>query len=202
MHSKLTDVLTAIDAANAKDPNLDLSGDGKEVPEALLYGQRMSAELDRLFGGEVSDVLKIACRGQHIERWKLKRNDYPEGRAGYLTWRRDQGRAHGERLAGLMEAAGYDAHSCSRVGVLLRKEGLKRDPEVQMLEDTICMVFLKFYFAAFSQKHPFEKVVDIVAKTARKLSEGARNRVLMEFDLPETLENAVRAAPAARSTPQ
>ena len=199
MH-KLSVVLTAIDAANAKDPKLDPNGDGNKVPEALLYGQRMSDELDRLFGDDVSDVLKIACRGQHIERWKLLRADYPEGRAGYLTWRRDQGRAHGERLAGLMKDAGYDAHSCTRVGVLLRKEGLKRDPEVQMLEDTICMVFLKFYFAAFSQKHPFEKVVDIVAKTARKLSEGARNRVLIEFELPEALENAVRAAPAVQSS--
>lgn len=202
MCSKLTDVLNTIDDVNAADPNMDLNEDGQEVPEALLYGQRMSDELDRLFGADVSDVLKIACRGQHIERWKLLRADYPEGRAGYLTWRRDQGRAHGERLAGLMRDAGYDDHSCDRVGVLLRKEGLKRDTEVQMLEDTICMVFLKFYFAAFSQKHPFEKVVDIVAKTARKLSEGARNRVLIEFDLPEDLENAVRAAPAPKASIQ
>ena len=202
MCSTLTTVLNAIDQANAQDPKLDRDDNDQDIPEALLYGVRMSNELDRLFGDAVSDVLKIACRGQHIERWKLLRADYPEGRAGYLTWRRDQGRAHGERLAGLMRDAGYDDHSCNRVGVLLRKEGLKRDPEVQMLEDTICMVFLKFYFAAFSQKHPFEKVVDIVAKTARKLSEGARNRVLLEFDLPEALENAVRSAPNPRSTTQ
>ena len=200
MRMKLDQVLDAIDAANAEDPKAERDEDGRDVPEALLYGRRMSAELDRLFGSGVSDVLKIACRGQHIERWKILRADYPEGRAGYLRWRRDQGRAHGERLAGLMKKAGYDEFSCSRVGVLLRKEGLKRDPEVQMLEDTICMVFLKFYFAEFSQKHPFEKVVDIVAKTARKLSEGARNRVLMEFELAPALADAVRTAPATRST--
>ena len=194
MSIKLTQVLDAVDAANAEDPKLDKGADGREVPEALLYGQRMTAELERLFGADVSDVLKIACRGQHIERWKIARSDYPEGRTGYLTWRRDQGRAHGERLAGMMAEAGYDEIACARVGVLLRKEGLKRDPEVQMLEDVICMVFLKHYFAGFAEKHPFDKVVDIVAKTARKLSEGARNRVLMEFDLPEDLAKAVRAA--------
>lgn len=194
MSIKLTQVLDAVDAANAEDPNLDKDETGRELPEALLYGQRMSAELERLFGADVSDVLKIACRGQHIERWKIARSDYPEGRTGYLTWRRDQGRAHGERLAGLMAEAGYDEIACARVGVLLRKEGLKRNAEVQMLEDVICMVFLKHYFAAFAEKHPFDKVVDIVAKTARKLSEGARNRVLMEFELPEDLAKAVRAA--------
>ncbi|MDU8941853.1 DUF4202 domain-containing protein [Ovoidimarina sediminis] len=194
MSDELSAALAAIDVANAGDPNPDRDADGREVPEALLYGQRMSAELSRLFGDEVSDVLKIAARGQHIERWKIPRAGYPEGRTGYLTWRRDQGRAHAERLAGIMAAAGYDADACARVGVLLRKEGLKRDAEVQMLEDTICMVFLKHYFAAFAEKHPFPKVVDIVAKTARKLSEGGRNRVLMEFDLPEDLANAVRTA--------
>lgn len=194
MPGKLSAVLAAIDAANAKDPRTDRDDSGAEVPEALLYGRRMSAELKRLFGPDVADVLKIASRGQHIERWKIARSNYPEGRAGYLTWRRDQGRAHGERLAGMMREAGYDAEDCARVGVLLRKEGLKRDPQVQMLEDVICMVFLKHYFAAFAEKHDFEKVVSIVAKTARKLSEGARNRVLQEFELPEALADAVRAA--------
>lgn len=48
-------VLDAIDAANAIDPNLE---DGH--PEALLYGERMTAELDRLFP-DASDVLAIAA---------------------------------------------------------------------------------------------------------------------------------------------
>ncbi|NNE80585.1 MAG: DUF4202 domain-containing protein [Silicimonas sp.] len=194
MEDKLTQVLVAIDAANSEDPNREVDENGAEHPVALLYGLRMTAELDRLFGEDVPDVLKIACRGQHVERWILKRSDYPEGRAGYLAWRRDQGRAHGERLAGFMADAGYSTEECDRVGVLLRKEGLRRDTEVQMLEDTICMVFLKWYFADFAQKHPTDKVVNIVAKTSRKMSQSARHRVLEEFDLPEDLALAVKAA--------
>lgn len=194
MPGRLNRVLDAIDAANAGDPVADRDESGAAVPRALLYGRRMSAELERLFGDEVSEVLKIAARGQHVERWKIARASYPQGRTGYLTWRRDQGRAHGNRLAGLMRDAGYDPGSCDRVGVLLRKEGLKRDAEVQMLEDTICMVFLKHYFADFAERHALDKVIDIVAKTARKLSESARNRVLLEFDLPDDLADAVRAA--------
>ena len=64
-------------------------------PEALLYGQRMSSELARLIP-DASEPLQIAARGQHVERWKLKRADYPEGRAGYLTWRRDQALHHAD----------------------------------------------------------------------------------------------------------
>jgi len=184
MSSRLDQVFAAIDAANAKDPG----------NACLIYGQRMSAELARIFGPDVSDVLQIAARGQHIERWLSQRSDYPEGRAGYLQWRRDLGRAHGARLAGLMAEAGYDAQDCARVGVLLRKEGLKRDSEVQALEDTICMVFLKWHLADFSKKHSPEKVLDIVAKTARKMSPEGRARVLAEFDLPNDYVAALQAA--------
>lgn len=194
MTDRLNTVLYRIDACNAADPVLHLDDDGTEVPEALLYGRRMSSELQRLFGETASDVLKIAARGQHIERWRLKRAEYPEGRAGYLRWRKDQGRAHGARLGELMGEAGYDSSDCARVGVLLRKEGLKRDPEVQMLEDVICFVFLKWYFAGFSAKHAPEKVQDIVAKTAKKMSVDARIRALREFDLPQDLADAVNPA--------
>ncbi|MEM7641625.1 MAG: DUF4202 domain-containing protein [Pseudomonadota bacterium] len=194
MSESLTQVLDAIDAANRQDPTLEPDGNGVDQPAAYLYGIRMSAELERLFGAEASDVLRIAARGQHIERWLVKRADYPEGKAGYLSWRRDQGRAHGDRLAGLMAEAGYGPEDCARVGVLLRKEGLKRDAEVQQLEDVICFTFLKWYFAPFAAKHPEEKVLDIVAKTARKMSPEARARVLSEFDLPDPLAGAVKAA--------
>lgn len=182
--TRLETVLSGIDAANAADPRQD---DGQ--PTALLYGQRMSSELDRLFP-EASDPLKIAARGQHIERWVLLRADYPEGRAGYLNWRRDLARHHADRVGGLMAAAGYPEDDIAATGRMLRKEGLKRDPDVQALEDVICFTFLTWYFAPFAAKHPDEKVLDIVQKTARKMSDPARARVLAEFDLPAPLAAA------------
>ena len=45
---------------------------------------------------------------------------------------------------------------------MLRKEGIKRDPQVQKLEDVICFVFLKWYFAPFAAKHSAEKIQRIV----------------------------------------
>lgn len=180
----LARALALIDAANGADPTQDGTS-----PAALLYGQRMSAELDRLFP-DASDVLRIAARGQHVERWLLPRTEYPEGREGYLAWRREQARRHGLRVAGLMAEAGYDAAAQARVGVLLRKEGIKRDPEVQALEDVICLVFLRWYFQPFAAKHTPDAVVKIVEKTARKMSPEGRVRVLDEFDLPAPLAAA------------
>lgn len=179
-------VLDAIDAANAEDPNFE---DGQ--PEALLYGQRMSAELDRLFP-DASDALQIAARGQHVERWKLKRTEYPEGRAGYLAWRKAQGVFHAGVVRGLMEQAEYGADQIEAAEQMLRKQGIKRNPEVQALEDVICSVFLKWYFAPFAAKHSAEKIQRIVEKTAVKMSTEGRARVLDEFDLPDHLAAAFR----------
>lgn len=186
MTDRKTAVLDAIDAANAIDPNLE---DGR--PEALLYGERMTAELDRLFP-DAPDVLAIAARGQHVERWKLARSEYPEGRAGYLAWRKAQGVHHAEVVMRMMQEAGYEADDVDAAGRMLRKEGIKRDPMVQSLEDVICFVFLKWYFAPFAKKYSAEKIQRIVEKTARKMSPEARDRVLAEFDLPEDLAAAFR----------
>jgi hypothetical protein len=178
--------LKLIDAANAADPTLE-----NGQPAALLYGERMSAEAGRLFP-DASDVLRIAARGQHVERWLLKRADYPEGKEGYYAWRREQGRRHGVRVAGIMAEAGYNAEDQARVGVLLRKEGIKRDPEVQALEDIICFVFIRWYFADFAAKRSGEDLLKIVEKTARKMSAEARARALKEFDLPENFAAVFR----------
>ena len=176
MTGRLTAAVAAIDAANAADPK----------GEALLYGQRMTAELARLVPG-ASEVLQIAARGQHVERWLLPRADYPEGKEGYHAWRREQGRRHAVRVAGIMAAAGYPEAECERVGVLLRKEGIKRDPEVQALEDVICFTFIRWYLPGFAATRSAESLSDIVAKTARKMSAESRARALAEFPMPAEL---------------
>ena len=182
----LAHAFALIDAANAADPT---SEDGQ--PAALLYGQRMTAELDRLFP-DAADVLRIAARGQHVERWQLPRADFPEGRDGYLAWRREQARRHALRIAGIMAEAGYDPGAQDRVGILLRKEGIKRDAEVQALEDVICFVFLRWYFQPFAGKHAPDALLRIVEKTARKMSEAGRARALDEFALTEPFAAAFR----------
>lgn len=182
----LAAALAAIDTANAGDPDTS-----EGAPAAQLYGQRMSEELARLFPG-ASEPLQIAARGQHIERWTLKRADYPQGREGYLNWRRDLARHHAERVGEIMHQAGYSEDDAEAAGRMIRKEGIKRNEDVQMLEDVICFVFLKWYFAPFSETQDPEKMQRIVARTARKMSAEGRERVLREFELPENLAAAFR----------
>ena len=51
---------------------------------------------------EASDALRIAAHAHHLRDFARARASYPEGRAGYLVWRRDQKRAHAAALAELL----------------------------------------------------------------------------------------------------
>lgn len=167
---RLAAAIAAIDTYNAADPKRG----------AVPYAERMTAWLDRL-EPVASEALRLAARAQHIGRWTIPRNTYPEGLPGYNRWRRDLGRFHAETAGRIMQEAGYDAATIARVGTLIRKEGLghdpeSRDPEAQALEDAACLAFLETGFDDFSRRHTDDKVVDIVAKTWRKM--GPRGRAL------------------------
>jgi Domain of unknown function (DUF4202) len=180
LSDRLQRALAAIDAANACDPNLEAG-----EPAALLYGRRMSEAL-AVFAPGASEALRIAARGQHIERWQSPRREFPEGRAGYIAWRNAAKKRHAERLAEILAACGYDETTIARVGALVRKENLRRDGEAQTLEDVACLVFLRHYAEGFAAEHEGEKVFDIMVKTLRKMSPAARATAL-NFSLPASI---------------
>ena len=138
--SPLEEAFRRFDEANAEDPNREVV-DGEALPKELVYAQRMTRRLDAFAPG-APETVKLAARAQHIRRWEVPRDDYAEGRAGYLKWRTDLYKRHGDIAAQIMQEVGYDERTIERVQTLLRKRGLKTDPEVQLLEDVICLVFL------------------------------------------------------------
>ncbi|UJR78890.1 DUF4202 domain-containing protein [Sandaracinus amylolyticus] len=158
--------LAAIDAVNAADPSRSEDG----TPEALVYGRRMSAALAAL-RPDASDALRIAVRAQHVERWKVPRATYPEGRVGYLKWRRELGKMHAERASALMRAEGWDEDTIARVASIVQKQKLASDADAQALEDCACLVFLAHGFDAFAAQHEDAKVIDILRKTWAKMSD-------------------------------
>lgn len=183
--SRLEQAFLRFDEANAEDPNTELV-DGREVPKELAYGRRMSARL-ATFAPDARETVRLAARAQHIRRWEVPRESYPAGRAGYLKWRTDLYKRHGDTAAEIMQEVGYDDDTIERVRTLLRKRGLKTDPDVQLLEDVICLVFLEHYFHEFAKKHDDEKLVPIVQKTWKKMSEAAHEAALRLDYAPEDL---------------
>lgn len=187
---RLLAVLSRIDEANANDPDLEATPAGPR-PAALIYGRRMTEVLDE-YCPAASEELKIATRGQHIERWLRPRSSYPEGREGYLTWRRDAAKYHAGRVAALMHEAGYDGAACDRASSLMLKKNLKTDDEAQTLEDVACLVFFRWYAGAFSEKHDAGRILSIVTKTARKMSARGRAAAI-SLGLPPAVANAIAA---------
>ena len=161
----------AIDAANAADPR---SHDGE--PLALAQGRRAEEWVVRL-DPEASDALRLAARAHHLRRWALSRADYPEGRAGYLRWRRAQRERHARDLAVILDEAQVDGLVAARAAQIVTKRGLGSDPEVQTFEDAVSLTFLETELRSVLDRLDDDtKAADIVAKTLAKMSAAGREQ--------------------------
>lgn len=193
---QLQQAFAAFDAANREDPNTEVVA-GQAQPKELVYAQRMSQQLNE-FCGDASPVVQLAARAQHICRWKIPRTDYPMDRPGYHRWRTELGRFHADTAAAILAKQGVDPELIERVKTLLQKRKLKQDPEVQLLEDVVCLVFIRHYLADFARKHDEEKLLDIIRKTWKKMSPKGQEAAL-SLALPEDLTTLITRAVAPDS---
>jgi len=157
-----------IDAAHAADPKR--TADGR--PAELVYADRMEAWAGRA-ATEPTPLLRLAARCQHLERWLVPRTTFPEGKVGYLTWRKSLYKKQADRAKSLLLEAGVAAGEADEVATWVAKSGLKTNPGTQALEDAACLVFLENEIEAFAAQHaeyPREKFVDIIRKTWKKMS--------------------------------
>jgi hypothetical protein len=161
-------VLAAIDDRNAQDPTR-IEYRGELVAKEPLHAELMTHWLGRL-DPDPAEVQQIAARGHHVERWKRPRGDYPQGRRGYLRWRTDAKRFHAEVVSSLMEDAGYEEAVRERTASIIRKEGLGRDPWVQVHEDALCLVFLDTQLEATAARLGEDEMVGVLERTIPKMS--------------------------------
>lgn len=142
---------------------------------------------------DASEALRLAARAHHIKRWAWPRSGYPPTRAGYLRWRQDLHDRHSQLTGEILSTCGYDKATIDRVSEILHKRSMKTDPEVQAYEDALCLVFVQTDFTSLASKTERPKMVEIVAKTFRRMSPGAREIALsLEWD-PENLSIAHEA---------
>jgi hypothetical protein len=174
--------IAAIDAANADDPNTILVR-GELRPKELAHAELVSAWVISL-QPDASEALRLAARAHHLRRWTVPRTSYPEGRAGYLRWRRDLHEQHAREVGEILGGVGYDDDTIARVQDLVRKRGLGKDPEVQTLEDALCLVFLETQFDDLAARLDRDKLDGVVDKTLKKMSPDAIARVA-DLDLTD-----------------
>jgi hypothetical protein len=190
--ARFAEAFRLFDAANSEDPNQEPGPNGQLVPKELLYAQRMTTCLARV-APDAPEAVQLAARAQHIRRWHIPRSDFPMTRPAYHQWRNALKKYHAELAGQLMAQAGYEPELIARVQQLLQKQRLKDDPEVQLLEDVICLVFLEYYFLPFAAQHPEEKVVEIVQKTWPKMTARGHALALQLPFTPEALALVTKA---------
>jgi hypothetical protein len=181
--------IAAFDKANSEDPNQEVS-DGKEYPKELLYALRMTGMQERYIP-EASEAVKLAVRAQHIQRWKSPRSNFPMDRQGYLQWRTGLYKFHAETAGNLMQEVGYENDMVERVRTIISKKALKVNPETQLMEDVVDLVFIEHYMTGFATSHPEydeAKWIEIIKKTWQKMSPRAHDFALAgKIKLPEAL---------------
>ncbi len=180
-----------IDTANAEDPHF-LVIRGQKQQKELAQAALMTEWVQRLCP-DASDALLLAARAHHVQRWMWPRSDYPSGRSGYLQWRRNLYTRHGEIAAAYAEQAGYETEVGQRIREIIGKKRLKTDSEVQTYEDALCLVFIETQFSALREQEGHEKMVEIVKKTLKKMSEEGQ-RLALEIPLEEADLAVVRDA--------
>ena len=171
VRSELTAAFAAIDAANAVDPNI-IEWRDERWPRAQLQGV-LATEWAETIDPRSSDEVLLAARAHHVRRWSIARASYPDGRVGYLRWRRALKEVHAEVVAEILPDAGISSDTIARVQSLVRKEGLGHDPETQLVEDAICLTFLETQFEELAARLDHDRLVTAVQKTVEKMSDQA-----------------------------
>ena len=186
LNARYDRAVAAIDAANGDDPNR-VTVRGDDEPLALAHG-RLAVEWVTRLVPDADDALLLAARAHHLRRWEVPRSSYPEGKAGYLRWKRDQRVRHANDIEALLADAGYDTVTIVRTQTLIRRDDLRNDPGAQAVEDAACLVFLETQLASVADRLDHAHLLDVLRKSARKLSSAGLTAVA---DVP--LDDAGRA---------
>ncbi len=187
----------AIDAANAVDPT-SVVVRGEARPLALAHGQ-YAAEWVAALRPDADELLLIAARAHHLRRWELPRSRYPEGKAGYLRWKRDQRQRHATDAAELLAPLGYDDDEILQVQAWIRRDQLATDHGSQAIEDAACLVFIETQLADVATKLDHDHLIEVIRKTAKKMSPAALGAVarIPLGDAERQLLAAALASPSA-----
>ncbi len=170
--SKLDKALKLFDEYNKQDPHI-ITWNGIDYPAEYFYALQLYNWVKKL-APNASETLLLASRAQHIGRWKISRDTYPSGKAGYYKWRTEVAKFHAEIVNQLMQQAGYNEGTIKKVQHIILKEDLRKDEEVQVMENALCLVFLEFQYEDFITKHDDESVIRILRKTWNKMTEPGR----------------------------
>lgn len=177
LSQRLDAAARAIDTVNADDPTV-VTVRGAAQPLAQVHGRLAAEWVERLYP-DAGELVSLAARAHHLRRWGLPRSQYPEGKAGYHRWKRDQRIRHAHDVGTLLGEHGYTEAEIALVQAYVRREELSTNAGSQAVEDAACLVFIETQLADVSTKLERDHLIDVIRKTARKMSTRALEAVAL-----------------------
>ena len=190
---RFIEAIRRFDEENSRDPNSEIVDCGAQ-PRELVYARRLSDWVLKLCP-DASESLQLAARCQHLCRWTSPRDSHPMTRAGYLQWRESLKKFHAQRAGEILREAGYGDDVIARVQALNLKKNFPSDSESRVLEDALCLVFLQYQFADLANKTERDKMIVVLQKSWKKMTQQAREAALKLEYAPrekELLEAALK----------
>jgi hypothetical protein len=165
--NKLELAFKRFDEYNKTDPNI-FTWKNESYPQEYFLALALYNWVIKL-DPDAGEELLLASRCQHIGRWESPRSNYPDGREGYLAWRRDLALYHADTAGEILKSVGYAEDQVALVQRIILKKKIKVDDEVQTMENALCLVFLEFQYEDFFPKHDPEKIINILRKSLLKM---------------------------------
>ncbi|MGC4069439.1 MAG: DUF4202 family protein [Polyangiaceae bacterium] len=136
---------------------------GKHNPQSLevdgVRQPRQVGEAQVLLGfvlaldPKPSSALMLACHCQHLGRFNSLREEYPAGREGYRAWRVEAARRSAAEAARILTNLGFETEFVEAVSAIVTKRGRAQNPDVQAMEDALCLAFLTLDAEKFASRH-------------------------------------------------
>jgi len=182
MDDRLQQAFDLFDAYNKNDPNT-FEWEGITYPQEYFLAVKLYDWVLQL-KPDANEALLLASRSQHIGRWEIAREQYPEGREGYLKWRRELAGFHADKATEILKQIGYDDAIIQHVRDIILKKKIKVDQDVQTMENALCLVFLAYQYEDFYPKYT-DKIVTILKKSLLKMDAHGHRFAL---ELPYSIE--------------
>ena len=185
--NKLDTAFQLFDDYNKQDPRA-FEWQGISYPQEYFFAIKLYEWVLKL-NPDADEELLLASRSQHIGRWEIPRENYPEGREPYLKWRKDLALHHAAITGTLMKQANYNDEQIERVSQIILKKRLKVDADVQTMENALCLVFLEYQYEDFRKKYEAEpdKMINILRKSLLKMDSHGHSFALQLNYTPQGL---------------
>jgi hypothetical protein len=95
-----------------------------------------------------------------------------------LRWRAELARRHAASAEAILQELAFDRETIEQVKRIVLKQNAAHDADVQTMEDALCLAFLEHELREFAERHDDDKLVRILRKTWKKMSQRARELAL------------------------